>query len=221
MVQCILKTNGNVVPCLTPSPLNTTDLNSENENCKRAIFSECISKRWGTSISSPPTAIISDNLLDPYKDTDESPRDMPEFDEPVGKTTGQLLHQQSAYDMLIHSEVVLPHRDQLRIYKILRRSTNPTGRSVGTYHDNPILNSLVYDVEFPDGEVKEFAANIIAENILFQVNSEGFTLTVFDRILKSNKDKNEIDKKDLYYSTRSGTRRIRKTTCGWKLLVLW
>ena len=113
MAQWILKANGNLFPRRTPRPLNTAELNSENEKRKCEIFSECISKRWETSISPPPTVINLDNLIDPYKDPDELPRNMPEFDDPVDKTTGQLLHQQPAYDMLIHSKVVLPHRDQL------------------------------------------------------------------------------------------------------------
>ena len=36
----------------------------------------------------------------------------------------------------------------------------------GTYDNNPYLNSIIYYVEFPDGQVKEFTANIIAENML-------------------------------------------------------
>jgi hypothetical protein len=32
------------------------------------------------------------------------------------------------------------------------------------------MNSIVYEVEFPDGELKEYAANILAENMLSQVN---------------------------------------------------
>ena len=37
---------------------------------------------------------------------------------------------------------------------------------MGSYQENPILNSIIYDVEFPDAEVKEYAANILAENLL-------------------------------------------------------
>ena len=55
------------------------------------------------------------------------------------------------------------------------------------YHKNPILNTLVYNFEFPDREVKEYSANIIAENLLCQVDDEGFTLTVFDSILEYTK----------------------------------
>ena len=40
----------------------------------------------------------------------------------------------------------------------------------GTYLDNAFLNTITYDVEFPVGLVKEYGANIIAENMLTQVD---------------------------------------------------
>ena len=79
---------------------------------------------------------------------------MPEFFDPINHENNHLIDQQPAYDLLIHYEVVLAHRDNLRNAKILRRSLGPTGRSVCCYHNNPILNTLVYDVKFPVGEVK-------------------------------------------------------------------
>ena len=92
---------------------------------------------------------------------------------------------------------------------------------MGCYHKNQILNTLVYDVKFPDREVNEYSVNVIAENLLSQVNDKGFLLTVFDSIIEYTKDDISIEKKDLYFKTRSGTKRMRKTTCGWKFLVLW
>ena len=139
---------------------------------------------------------------------------MPVFFDPVDDARNQLIIQQPAYDLLIHSEVVLPHRYKLRNAKIIRRSLDPTGRSVGCYHKNPILNTLVYDVEFPDGEVKENSANVIAENLLSQVDDEVFLLTVFNSILEYTKDGSAIEKKDLYFKIRSGAKHMRKTTCG-------
>ena len=79
----------------------------------------------------------------------------------------------------------------------------------------------MYDVEFPDGEVKEYAANVIAENMLGQVDNEGLTITLLDAILDSKKDKHAVAKEDQYAITTRGGRRLRKTTCGWKLLVRW
>ena len=91
---------------------------------------------------------------------------------------------------------------------------------MGFYHKNPILNTLVYDVEFPDGEVKEYSVNVIAENLLSQIDDEGFSQTVFDSILGYKKDDIAFEKKDLYFRIRSETKHMRKTTCGWKFLVL-
>ena len=53
-------------------------------------------------------------------------------------------------------------------------------RVTGMYDDNPILGYVVYQVEFLDGHVTENATNIIAENILKQVDLEGFLLTMME-----------------------------------------
>ena len=41
-----------------------------------------------------------------------------------------------------------------------------------------MLNTVVHEVEFPNGQVKEYAANIIAEDMLTQVDEDGFSLTM-------------------------------------------
>ena len=57
--------------------------------------------------------------------------------------------------------------------KIQGWSLGDNGKVMGSYDDNPIMNSIVYDVEFPDGQVKEYAANILAQNLLSQVDPDG------------------------------------------------
>ena len=49
---------------------------------------------------------------------------------------------------------------------------------IGNHNKNPLLNTLVYDVEFPDGAVKKDSANIIAENVLAQCDPDGFYTNV-------------------------------------------
>lgn len=56
-------------------------------------------------------------------------------------------------DLLIHSEVHLPQGEKIRAGKVIRRSCDENGAITGSYNENPILNTLVYDVEFPVGEV--------------------------------------------------------------------
>ena len=58
--------------------------------------------------------------------------------------------------------------------KVVRRAIGEDGKVIGSPNDNPILNTLIYDVEFTDGVTKQYAANFIAENILSGVDKEGY-----------------------------------------------
>ena len=49
-------------------------------------------------------------------------------------------------------------------------------------------NILIYDVEFPDGQIKKYAANIIAENMYAQVDADGHIHTLLDSIVNYAKD---------------------------------
>ena len=50
--------------------------------------------------------------------------------------------------------------------KVTQRTIGPDGQVTGTYDNNTYLNPIINDVDFPAGQVKEYAANIIAENML-------------------------------------------------------
>ena len=87
---------------------------------------------------------------------------------------------------------------------------------VGHYDPNPLLNSIVYDVEFPDGAIKQYAANTIAQNMYSQVDSDGHQSQLLEAIIDYSKDDTAVHKSDRYTVTRSGRQRLRKTTAGWK-----
>ena len=97
----------------------------------------------------------------------------------------------------------------------------PDRKCTGTYDHNPIINKMTYDVDFPEGEIREYAANVIAENILSQVDSEGFTVQHLSQIVNIVSDESAVEKSELYCTTKRGNRRMRHTTCGWKFLVRW
>eukprot|EP00957_Ditylum_brightwellii_P097441 7421238-Ditylum_brightwellii.AAC.1 len=61
----------------------------------------------------------------------------------------------------------------MSVAKVARQALGPDNHVVGCYDENPFLNSIVYEAEFPDGQVKEYAANFIAENMLLQVDADG------------------------------------------------
>ena len=50
---------------------------------------------------------------------------------------------------------------------------------IGNHNKNPLLNTLVYDVEFPDG-----AAKLFLENALAKCDMDGFYTNVMEEILE-------------------------------------
>ena len=60
------------------------------------------------------------------------------------------------------------------------------------------------------------------ENMITQVDSNGFSLSLMEGIIDYKRDDSiAISKTDKYITTSKGQRRLRKTTAGWKLLVKW
>ena len=97
--------------------------------------------------------------------------------------TDNLINQQPAYDQIINAEVQLHLGEEMDTDKVIQRNIGPDGQVTGTYDSNPYLNSIIYDVDFPDGQVKEYAADIIAENMLTQVESDVMSTTLMEAIL--------------------------------------
>ena len=112
--------------------------------------------------------------------------------------------------------------DAMSTGNVARCAVGPDGKVSGTYDANPFLNTIIYEVEFSDGQVKEYAANCIAENMLTQVDSDGYSLTMMKGIIDFKKDDAAaVDKQDGFVTTRQGVKKPMKTTQGWKLLVQW
>ena len=222
MCQWVLKANGNVVPRRTLRPLRVDEIHSNVEQKKRDTFDALIEGRWGTSTTPPnESKNPKEDPWEEYSDDDELPRQIPDIEDTVD-ATGKLICQQPAYDKLINAEVHLQHGNKVQAAKVIKRSLGPDGNINGSYDDNPFLNSLLYDVEFADGTIKEYSANVIAENMLTQVDAEGFSKTMMESIIDHKMDESTaVSKADKYIVTNRGQKKLRKTTCGWSLLVKW
>ena len=83
------------------------------------------------------------------------------------------------------------------------------------------MNTTIYDAEFPDGDIREYGANLIAENMYSQVDAEGYRYQLLDTIVDHKQDGNAIHPDDIYINTKSGQKRMRHTTSGWNLLIQW
>ena len=84
------------------------------------------------------------------------------------------------------------------------------------------MNSVIYEVEFPYGQVKEYGTNIIAKNILLQVDSDGYSMQLMQVIVDYKCDDSvAVQMADQYVYMKSGQKCLCESTRGWKLLVHW
>ena len=102
--------------------------------------------------------------------------------------------------------------------RVTNLSRNNKGESLGTFDQNPLLNTQIYDVEDPEGKVRKYSANVIAENIYDWCDNEGHCWNTAVDIVGHNQADNTVRKDDqfVYYKNRRAKRQ-RKTTVGWKL----
>jgi hypothetical protein len=219
MSQSILTLRGTIVPRRTLRKLLPSELHNEGEKRKRQLFDDVIRSKLGDSISLPSKPL--DTSYTPYSDDVEpDPVQLPKDNDPTD-TNGNAMFEKPLTDRWIHAELHLPQGEELKSAKVINRAKDSDGNFIGTYDDNPVLNSMVYDVEFPDGDVRQYSANIIAQNMYSQVDANGHSHTLLDSIIDFSKEKGAIEKDDMYIVTKSGQRRIRQSTNGWNLLVLW
>ena len=92
---------------------------------------------------------------------------------------------------------------------------------VGQHHKNPLLNTLVYDIQFPNGDVSKYSANIIALNFLAQVDPEGYHANVLEAILDHKRDGTAVPMSGKYFKTKQGRQTQRNTTVVWELQIKW
>ena len=233
MSQHILTELGEVIPVQTVRRLTQNEIDNPNETHRRQQFDNAIKKRYGDSANPP------DNWLQrrrkkgdemQHEDPSHQPNDISDDSEHKVYTDleGNVEHSVPEaddipdYDLFLNAEVLLPQDGEyLQAARVIGRSKDEDGMPVGLYNSNPILNTRVYDVEFPDGGIRQYSANIIAENIFSQVDEDGYRYQLLDEIIDCKRDETAIEKTDGYLVDKNGRKRRRITTKGWKFLVAW
>lgn len=153
--------------------------------------------------------------LDPEESDDVDPFEpeaaMPEADD----------YDEETYDKYISAQVMLPKGDTYQSAQVRQRKRTSQGDPIGKSNSNPILDTRVYEVEFPDGATQELTANIIAEALYSQVDSEGKQFLLMEEITDHRKDATAVGIDDGYTARQGSNRQRRRTTKGWQLLVQW
>ena len=144
----------------------------------------------------------------------------PELDDIIDNT--DVRKQADTYDQFIGAQVQLSDQTgRLAMGRVTKRVRDNEGNVMGTPSNNPLTNHSLYEVEFPDGHTEELQYNIIAENMMSQVDSEGHHYQVLAEISDHASDATAISKKNGFIRSRNGNLHAKKTTQGWNLEVEW
>ncbi|CAJ1933595.1 unnamed protein product [Cylindrotheca closterium] len=109
---------------------------------------------------------------------------------------------------------------ELQRAKVKRRIVDENGRPIDVASSNQLLNTRQYEVEYADGGTEIFAANILAENLLAQVDEHGHKHRLMEEISDHRKNAKAITKSAGSMLLPSGGTRKRQTTAGWELHVI-
>ena len=91
---------------------------------------------------------------------------------------------------------------------------------IGHLNTNPFLDTSVYEIQFSDGQILEYSANLIAEHLYSQANEEGCHQVLMDEIVDHKKDSTAVPNSDGTFLHKGKTHK-RLMTRGWKLCVQW
>jgi hypothetical protein len=119
------------------------------------------------------------------------------------------------------AETMLPSGDSMLQGIVKTRKRDTDGNPIGKANFNPLLDTRLHEVEFPDGDVGECTANVIAESTCSRViKGEGGHHFLMESLVDHTKDDAAI-RMDDGCIVANGARRQRLTTKGWKLRVEW
>ena len=161
---------------------------------------------------------LKDIDIDEYKEVAVSDKNRPDMDDAPNSDVDS-----TAFEKFLGVYVMLPGDDGeskvLARVKDLKRDHD--GSLIGKTHSKPILNTSVYNVETPNGNLQEYTANVIAENLWKHVDDDSYNDENLYEIIGHRKNDDAIDEANGFYETKTGAKRrvIRKKV--WDLQIKW
>ena len=152
-----------------------------------------------------------------YEDSIEEQPDVDEYVDNSDESTSD-----DTYDQYIGAEVSLPDRQGEKLMAKVMRKLRGSDTNDPNSSYSPLKDHSVYQVQFGDGTTEELTANVIAENMMSNIDPEGHHYQMIHEISDHKKDDTAISVKDGNIISSDGkTSRPKKTTRGWTLLVEW
>jgi hypothetical protein len=126
-----------------------------------------------------------------------------------------------AYDQYISAQEILPSKDSQLLGTVTARKRDIHGNPLGLANKNPILDTRIYEVTFPDGHSAEYSANTIAECLYSQVDSEGKQYVLLEEILDWERTDEALEDHKIIQVSHNGNIHPRRMTKGYRICVKW
>ena len=92
------------------------------------------------------------------------------------------------------------------------------GNIIGSLHSKPLLDTCVYEVQFQDGSISEYVANLIDENLYSHIDPYGNEFLLLNDIL-DHRSTDKDAKPEYAFEGEPAKRKYKRTTEEWELLV--
>jgi hypothetical protein len=158
-----------------------------------------------------PSGDLYDGDIDPFDEIEaaEEAALMPESDEWTPET----------FDKYLAAEALLTHGGELVQAKVTSQKRGADGTPAGVVHSNPILDTREYEVSFPNESTNCYVANMIAESLYSQVDTDGREFMLMKEIMDHQSDRSAVPVNDAYYEDPNGWTSRRMTTKAGKFLL--
>jgi hypothetical protein len=223
MTYWIMTQSGNVIARSTVQHVTISDLTNPAVKEVMASFDTAVDQRLDDE--NHINAEFGVFYFDDEDADDEVP--VPDHNIPTDDEYGNMIIEPcpdvdtETYDRYLNAEFVVNRDGEPVRARVNKRARTEAGSLIGTGHSNPLFDTREYECIFDDGTVERYTANIIAENLYSQCDSEGHSFLVLKEIVDHEKDNSAIPIADGFVVSHNGNRVPKKTTRGWKLLCQW
>ena len=105
---------------------------------------------------------------------------------------------------------------------VVNRTHDLKNVPIGQRNNNPLLDTRIYDLRLPDGQIEQHTTNmIVAKYNYSDIDEEGHTFTMMNELLSHKKDDTALTKDEATYFTKSGQLQNKPATMVWKIEVHW
>jgi hypothetical protein len=173
MASKILNKNGSIMYRTSVRSLTPDEIQSPTEQKECEEFDISIEKKYGASMNKndfkddPDYANFVTPTYDCYEDDEVPPSKISDIDDVKDGD------DVDTYDQYVGAHGRVPIGDEILSGKVVRRKRELDGTVRGRANENSMLDTISYEIEFPDGRSDEYTANVIAENMYAQCDAEG------------------------------------------------